>query len=121
MWLFEFLFSSILHSWYVEVRISRSILESPMDFEIMSRLHWDGTKFTVVERFNNWNYLSCKSCAVENITRPYQLWRYRHRRKTQSDVTTGVKGRVKVMFVMKDVFSDGIVDESEDYREASKS
>ena len=34
MWLFDFIFSSILHSWYVEVWISRSISESPLDFEI---------------------------------------------------------------------------------------
>ena len=33
MWLFDLFFSSILQI-YVEVRISRSILESPLDFEI---------------------------------------------------------------------------------------
>ena len=27
--------SSILHIWYVEVRISRSVSEGPLDFEIM--------------------------------------------------------------------------------------
>ena len=31
----RFIFSSILQFWYVEVRISRSISESPMEFEIM--------------------------------------------------------------------------------------
>ena len=34
MWLFESFFSSILQPWYVEVRISRSISESPLEFEI---------------------------------------------------------------------------------------
>ena len=31
----RFIFSSSLQIWYVEVRISRSILESPLEFEIM--------------------------------------------------------------------------------------
>ena len=30
----RFIFSSILQIWYVEIRISRSISESPLDFEI---------------------------------------------------------------------------------------
>ena len=34
MWLFDLLFSSIPQNWYVEVRISRSVSESPLDFEI---------------------------------------------------------------------------------------
>ena len=34
MWLFDLFFSSILQIWYVEIRISRSISESPLDFEI---------------------------------------------------------------------------------------
>ena len=34
MWLFDLLFSSILQIWYVEVRISRSISEITLDFEI---------------------------------------------------------------------------------------
>ena len=34
MWLFGLFFSSILQIWYVEVRISRSISESPLEFEI---------------------------------------------------------------------------------------
>ena len=34
MWLIELVFSSILQIWYVEVRISRSISESPLEFEI---------------------------------------------------------------------------------------
>ena len=34
MWLIKFLFSSILQTWYVELRISRSISESPLEFEI---------------------------------------------------------------------------------------
>ena len=34
MWLFNLLFSSLSQPWYVEVRISRSILVSPLDFEI---------------------------------------------------------------------------------------
>ena len=34
MWLVDLFFSSVLQIWYVEVRISRSILESPLDFEI---------------------------------------------------------------------------------------
>ena len=33
MWSFV-IFSSILQFWYVEVRISRSISESPLEFEI---------------------------------------------------------------------------------------
>ena len=36
----RFNFSSILQIWYVEVRISRSISESPLEFEITSRLYW---------------------------------------------------------------------------------
>ena len=34
MWLIELVFSSILQIWYVEVRISRSISKSPLEFEI---------------------------------------------------------------------------------------
>ena len=34
MWLIELVFSSILQIWYVDVRISRHILESPLEFEI---------------------------------------------------------------------------------------
>ena len=34
MWLFNLSFSSILQIWYVEMRISRSISESPLDFDI---------------------------------------------------------------------------------------
>ena len=34
MWLIKFIFSSILQTWYVELRISRSISESPLGFEI---------------------------------------------------------------------------------------
>ena len=34
MWLIELILSSILQIWYVEVRISRSISESPLEFEI---------------------------------------------------------------------------------------
>ena len=33
MWLFDLLFS-ILQIWYVEIRISRNVSESPLDFEI---------------------------------------------------------------------------------------
>ena len=31
---FQIIFSSILKIWYVEIRISRSVLESPLEFEI---------------------------------------------------------------------------------------
>ena len=34
MWLIELVFPPILQIWYVEVRISRSISESPLEFEI---------------------------------------------------------------------------------------
>ena len=34
MWLFNLLFSTLSQLWYVEVRISRSILVSPLEFEI---------------------------------------------------------------------------------------
>ena len=34
MWLIELVFSLVLQIWYVEVRISRSISESPLEFEI---------------------------------------------------------------------------------------
>ena len=34
MWLFNLLFSSLSHLWYVEVRISRSVSVSPLEFEI---------------------------------------------------------------------------------------
>ena len=34
MWLIKLFFSSILQTWYVELRISRSISESPLEFEI---------------------------------------------------------------------------------------
>ena len=34
LWLFELFVSSVLQIWYVEVRISRSISESPLEFEI---------------------------------------------------------------------------------------
>ena len=40
MLLCEFCFPSILQIWYVEVRISRSISESPLEFEITSRLYF---------------------------------------------------------------------------------
>ena len=36
----RFIVSSILQSWYVEERISRSISEGPLDFEITSRLYF---------------------------------------------------------------------------------
>ena len=35
MWLFNLLFSALSQLWYFEVRISRSISVSPLDFEIM--------------------------------------------------------------------------------------
>ena len=35
MCLIELVFSSVLQIWYVEVQISRSISESPLEFEIM--------------------------------------------------------------------------------------
>ena len=34
MWLFNLLFSSLSQLWYVEVRISRSVSVSPLEFEI---------------------------------------------------------------------------------------
>ena len=34
MWLFDLLFCSLLQLWYFEVRISRSVSESPLEFEI---------------------------------------------------------------------------------------
>ena len=34
MWLFNLLFSPVLQIWYVDVRISRNVSESPLDFEI---------------------------------------------------------------------------------------
>ena len=34
IWLFDLVFFSIQHIWYVEVRISRSVSEGPFDFEI---------------------------------------------------------------------------------------
>ena len=34
MWLFDLFFSTILQTWYVEVRISRKFLKSPLEFEI---------------------------------------------------------------------------------------
>ena len=34
MWLIELVFPQIMQNWYVEVRISRSISESPLEFEI---------------------------------------------------------------------------------------
>ena len=34
MWLFNLLFSSLYQTWYVEVRISRSVSVCPLEFEI---------------------------------------------------------------------------------------
>ena len=34
MWLFNLLFSSLSQLWYVEIRISRSVSVSPLEFEI---------------------------------------------------------------------------------------
>ena len=34
MWLFEILFSSLLQLWYFEVKLSRSISQSPLEFKI---------------------------------------------------------------------------------------
>ena len=34
MWLIKLFFSTILQTWYVELRISRNISESPLEFEI---------------------------------------------------------------------------------------
>ena len=39
MWLFNLLFSSLSQLWYVEVRISRSVSVSLLEFEITSRLY----------------------------------------------------------------------------------
>ena len=35
MWLFDFIFCSGMQIWYVQVRISQSISESPLELEIM--------------------------------------------------------------------------------------
>ena len=55
MWLFDLLFSSIPQIWYVEERNSRSIPESPLDFEI-TRVDYTTCTTTNNNKINNYYY-----------------------------------------------------------------
>ena len=58
MWLFDLLFSSIPQIWYVEVWISQSVSESPLDFEI-TRV--DCSTVDLLKRSVTWRVRDCEN------------------------------------------------------------
>lgn len=66
------------------------------------------------------DYLGGEGGAVQDVTRPEELWRHSHRRQTQADVAAGVEGGVEVVLVVKDILAHGVVDEGQDDGEAAE-